>query len=120
MVYLYRGAAAKVGGILFNQNFQAEFLYEIATIASNIIRAAHKNGVKKPHFLGSSCIYPELAPQAIREEYILQGPLEPTNEGYALAKIVGLKLCEKFYLQYGHKFISAMSLKSHNSLFSIR
>lgn len=101
-------AAAKVGGILFNNNYQADFLYENVVIATNVIRSAYETGVKKLLYLGSSCIYPREAPQPIKEEYLLTGPLEPTNEGYALAKIVGLKLCEKFYKQYGKDFISAM------------
>lgn len=101
-------AAAKVGGILFNQRYQADFLHDNVTIAANIIHAAAKNSVKKLLFLGSSCIYPKMAPQPIKEEYLLTGPLEPSNEGYALAKIVGLKLCEKYHTQYGYRFISAM------------
>jgi len=101
-------AAAKVGGILFNNNYQADFLYENVVIASNMIHAAYEFGVKKLLYLGSSCIYPRMAPQPIKEEYLLQGPLEPTNEGYALAKIVGLKLCEKYQKQYGKDFVSAM------------
>jgi GDP-L-fucose synthase len=101
-------AAAKVGGILYNQRYQADFLYENVTIASNIIHAAYKSDVKKLLFLGSSCIYPKAAQQPITEEQLLTGPLEPTNEGYALAKIVGLKLCEKYFSQYGKRFISAM------------
>jgi GDP-L-fucose synthase len=101
-------AAAKVGGILCNNLYQADFLYENVTIASNIIHAAAQSNVKKLLFLGSSCIYPRQAPQPIREEYLLTGPLEPTNEGYALAKIVGLKLCEKYRSQYQKNFISAM------------
>ncbi len=101
-------AAARVGGILYNKNFQADFLYDNLTIASNTIHAAHLHGVKKLLFLGSSCIYPKMSPQPIREEYLLTGPLEPTNEGYAIAKIAGLKLCEKYFEQYGKRFISAM------------
>ena len=101
-------AAAKVGGILYNSTHQADFLFENVTIASNIVHAAAASGVKKLLYLGSSCIYPREAPQPIKEEYLLTGPLEPTNEGYALAKIVGLKLCEKFQKQYGKNFISAM------------
>jgi GDP-L-fucose synthase len=101
-------AAAKVGGILFNQQFQADFLYENITIAANIIHAAANNGVEKLLYLGSSCIYPKHSPQPIKEEYLLTGPLEPTNEGYALAKIAGLKLCEKYQEQYKKPFISAM------------
>ena len=101
-------AAAKVGGILFNQRYQAEFLYENIQIAANLIHAASLSGVKKLLYLGSSCIYPKFAPQPIQEESLLAGPLEPTNEGYALAKIVGLKLCEKYYTQHKKCFISAM------------
>jgi GDP-L-fucose synthase len=101
-------AAAKVGGILFNQRFQADFLYENMTISANIIHAAAQHGVEKLLYLGSSCIYPKNCPQPIKEEYLLTGPLEQTNEGYALAKIAGLKLCEKFQQQYGKRFISAM------------
>ncbi|MFN4896364.1 MAG: GDP-L-fucose synthase family protein [Pseudomonadota bacterium] len=100
--------AAKVGGILFNNQYQADFLYENVVLAANVIHAAHIAGVKKLLFLGSSCIYPRQATQPIREESLLSGPLEPTNEGYALAKIVGLKLCEKYRQQYGRNFISAM------------
>lgn len=101
-------AAAKVGGILYNQSYQADFLYENVMIAANIIHAAHIHEVKKLLFLGSSCIYPKLAEQPITEKALLTGPLEPTNEGYALAKITGLKLCEKYMRQYGRCFISAM------------
>jgi GDP-L-fucose synthase len=101
-------AAAKVGGILFNQKFQADFLYENLMIAANTIHAAAQAGVRKLLFLGSSCIYPKLSPQPIQESSLLSGALEPTNEGYALAKIAGLKLCEKYMEQYGKCFISAM------------
>lgn len=100
--------AAKVGGILFNKDYQADFLYENVLLAANVIHAAHLSGVKKLLFLGSSCIYPRQATQPITEQSLLTGPLEPTNEGYALAKIVGLKLCEKYREQYGRNFISAM------------
>ena len=100
--------AAKVGGILFNNDYQADFLYENVLLAANVVHAAHLSGVKKLLFLGSSCIYPRQATQPIREDSLLTGPLEPTNEGYALAKIVGLKLCEKYRQQYGKNFISAM------------
>lgn len=92
-------AAGKVGGILYNQNYQADFLYENLTIATNVIHAAHAHRVKKLVYLGSSCIYPRSAPQPIKEESLLQGSLEPTNEGYAIAKIAGLKLCEKYSLR---------------------
>lgn len=101
-------AAAKVGGILYNSTYQADFLYENLMMASNVIKAAAQNDVKKLLFLGSSCIYPKLAPQPIKEEYLLTGQLEPTNEGYALAKIAGLKLCEKFRQQYNKNFVSVM------------
>lgn len=101
-------AAAKVGGILYNSTYQADFLYENMMIAANVIHAAAEHGVKKLLFLGSSCIYPKMAPQPIKEEYLLTGPLEPTNEGYALAKIAGLKLCEKYRQQHGKNFISVM------------
>jgi GDP-L-fucose synthase len=100
--------AAKVGGILYNNSYQADFLYENVLLAANVVHAAHLTGVKKLLFLGSSCIYPRQATQPIVEESLLTGPLEPTNEGYALAKIVGLKLCEKYRQQYGRNFISAM------------
>jgi GDP-L-fucose synthase len=100
--------AAKVGGILFNNQYQADFLYENVLLAANVVHAAHLAGVEKLLFLGSSCIYPRQANQPIQEESLLTGPLEPTNEGYALAKIVGLKLCEKYRAQYGRNFISAM------------
>ncbi len=101
-------AAAKVGGILYNQTYQADFLFENVMIASNVIKAAADFGVKKLLFLGSSCIYPKFAEQPIREEALLTGQLEPSNEGYALAKITGLKLCQKFYQQYNKMFISCM------------
>ena len=101
-------AAAKVGGILANNTYRAEFLYDNLMIAANVIHASYKAGVKKLLFLGSSCIYPKFAPQPIKEEYLLTGPLEPTNEPYAIAKIAGLKLCETYQEQYGARFISAM------------
>jgi GDP-L-fucose synthase len=101
-------AAARVGGILANSQHQADFLYENLMIAANVIHAAATHNVTKLLFLGSSCIYPRNAPQPMKEEHLLTGPLEPTNEGYALAKIAGLKLCEKYNLQYGKRFISAM------------
>jgi len=101
-------AAAKVGGIYANSNYQADFLYENIMIAANVIHAAAEFNVKKLLFLGSSCIYPRLAAQPIKEESLLTSPLEPTNEGYALAKIAGLKLCEMYRRQYGKNFISAM------------
>jgi len=101
-------AAAKVGGILANSSYPADFIYENLTIATNIIHAAYENKVKKLLYLGSSCIYPKDCPQPIREEHLLCGPLEPTNEAYAIAKIAGLKLCEFYRSQYGQNFISAM------------
>ncbi|MBK9291153.1 MAG: GDP-L-fucose synthase [Bacteroidetes bacterium] len=101
-------AAAKVGGILSNNIYRADFLYENLQIQNNIIHNAYQFGVKKLLFLGSSCIYPKMAPQPIKEEYLLTGPLEYTNEPYAVAKIAGLKMCENYNLQYGTNFISAM------------
>ena len=101
-------AAAKVGGILANNIYRAEFLYKNLLIEANVIHAAYINGVKKLLFLGSSCIYPKLAPQPLKEEYLLTGLLEPTNEPYAIAKIAGIKLCEAYRDQYGCNFISAM------------
>lgn len=101
-------AAAKVGGIMANNIYRAEFLYDNLMIESNIIHAAHKNGVKKLLFLGSSCIYPKMAPQPLKEEYLLTGLLESTNEPYAVAKIAGIKLAEAYRDQYGADFISAM------------
>jgi GDP-L-fucose synthase len=101
-------AAAKVGGIMANSTRPAEFLYDNVVIASNVIHAAWRTGVKKLLFLGSSCIYPRLAQQPMREEMLLTGALEPTNESYAIAKIAGIKLCEAFRRQYGCDFISVM------------
>jgi GDP-L-fucose synthase len=101
-------AAAKVGGIMANNTFRAEFLFDNLMIEANIINAAHQNGVKKLMFLGSSCIYPKLAPQPLKEEYLLTGLLENTNEPYAIAKIAGIKLCEAYRDQYGDNFISVM------------
>ncbi len=101
-------AAAKVGGILANNTYRAEFLYDNLMIESNIIHSAYKTGVKKLLFLGSSCIYPKLAPQPLKEEYLLSGYLESTNEPYAIAKITGIKLCDAYRSQYGCNFISAM------------
>ncbi|MGO9171311.1 MAG: GDP-L-fucose synthase [Rhodomicrobium sp.] len=101
-------AAAKVGGILANSALPAGFLYDNLMIEANLIHAACRTGVKKLVFLGSSCIYPKLAPQPIKEEALLTGPLEPTNQWYAVAKIAGLKLCEAFRRQYGCDFVSAM------------
>jgi GDP-L-fucose synthase len=101
-------AAAKVGGILANNTYRAEFLYDNLSIQNNLIHFAWKYGVKKLLFLGSSCIYPKLAPQPLKEDYLLSGPLEPTNEPYAIAKIAGIKMCEAYRDQYGCNFISAM------------
>ena len=101
-------AAAKVGGILANNTYRAEFLYDNLVIETNIIHSAYKTGVKKLLFLGSSCIYPKLAPQPLKEEYLLTGLLEETNEPYAIAKIAGIKLCDAYRSQYGCNFISAM------------
>ena len=101
-------AAAKVGGIQANNTYRADFIYENLMVQSNIIHAAYKNKVKKLMFLGSSCIYPKLAPQPLKEEYLLSGALEYTNEPYAIAKIAGIKMCESYHLQYGCDFISVM------------
>lgn len=105
--YVYL-AAARVGGILVNDTYRAEFLYDNLMIAANCIDAAWKSGVKKLLFLGSSCIYPRNAPQPIKEEYFLTGPPEPTNEPYAISKIAGIELCDAYRAQYGCNFISAM------------
>jgi GDP-L-fucose synthase len=101
-------AAARVGGILANDQHPAEFLYQNLQIQNNLIHEAHKAGVRKLLFLGSSCIYPRLAPQPMKEECLLTGPLEPTNEWYAIAKIAGIKLCQAYRRQYGCDFISVM------------
>jgi len=101
-------AAAKVGGILANDTKPAQFLYENLQIQNHLIHGAHSAGVKKLLFLGSSCIYPKLAPQPLKEDYLLTGALEPTNEWYAIAKIAGIKLCQAYRRQYGCDFISAM------------
>ena len=101
-------AAAKVGGILANNIYRAEFNYDNLMIEANVIHAAHKFGVKKLLFLGSSCIYPKMAPQPLKEEYLLSDYLEYTNEPYAIAKIAGIKLCENYYKQYGSNFFSIM------------
>jgi GDP-L-fucose synthase len=101
-------AAAKVGGIYANNKYRAEFLYDNLAIQSNVIHSAYVNKVRKLMFLGSSCIYPKMAPQPLKEEYLLTGPLEPTNEPYAIAKIAGLKMCEAYRDQYGCNFISVM------------
>ncbi|MBK9800492.1 MAG: GDP-L-fucose synthase [Bacteroidetes bacterium] len=101
-------AAAKVGGIVANNTYRGAFLYENLMIQNNVIHAAYLNGVKKLMFLGSSCIYPKLAPQPLKEEYLLTGLLEPTNEPYAIAKIAGIKMCDAYRSQYGCNFISVM------------
>jgi GDP-L-fucose synthase len=101
-------AAAKVGGILANNTYKAEFIYDNLMIATNIIHASYKHNVKKLLNLGSSCIYPKNAPQPLKEEYLLTGPLEPTNEPYAIAKIAAIKLCQYYNEQYGTNFISVM------------
>src|SRR5437660_2817088 len=101
-------AAAKVGGILANSSYPVEFLRDNLAIETNVIEAAYRNGVKKLECLGSSCIYPKLAPQPIKEEYLLTGPLEPTNEWYAIAKIAGIKLAQAYWRQYGFRAISLM------------
>ncbi len=101
-------AAAKVGGIVANSTYRADFLYENLSIQNNVIHHSYLNGVKKLMFLGSSCIYPKFAPQPLKEEYLLTGLLEPTNEPYAIAKIAGIKMCEAYRAQYGCNFISAM------------
>ena len=101
-------AAAKVGGIIANNTYRADFIYENIMIQSNVIHQAYLNGVKKLLFLGSSCIYPKLAPQPLKEEYLLTGLLEPTNEPYAIAKIAGIKMCDAYREQFGCNFISVM------------
>lgn len=101
-------AAAKVGGIMANKTTPADFIYQNLQIQNNIIESAHVSGVTKLLFLGSSCIYPKLAPQPLKEEYLLTGPLEPTNDAYALAKIAGIMMCQSYHRQYGSNFISVM------------
>src|SRR6202034_3758522 len=101
-------AAAKVGGIVANNTYRAEFLYDNLQIQNNVINSSYLSGVKKLMFLGSSCIYPKLAPQPLKEEYLLTGLLEPTNEPYAIAKIAGIKMCDAYRAQYGCNFISVM------------
>src|SRR6187431_1941793 len=101
-------AAAKVGGILANDTYPAQFLFENLQIQNNIIHGAWRAGVKKLLFLGSSCIYPKHAPQPLKEEYLLSGPLEPTNEWYAVAKIAGIKLCQAYRRQHGDDFFSVL------------
>lgn len=101
-------AAARVGGIFANSEYPADFLYDNLMIQANVIHQAHLHGVKKLLFLGSSCIYPRMAPQPLKEAYLLTGPLEPTNDAYAIAKIAGIMMCDKYRKQYGSDFISAM------------
>jgi GDP-L-fucose synthase len=101
-------AAAKVGGIMANQTYPANFIYDNLSIQNNVIHESYKNNVEKLLFLGSSCVYPKNASQPIREEYLLTGSLEPTNEPYAIAKIAGIRLCQSYYRQYGCRFISVM------------
>lgn len=101
-------AAAKVGGIVANNTYRAEFLYDNLMIQSNVIHQAYVNGATKLMFLGSSCIYPKMAPQPLKEDYLLTGPLEETNEPYAIAKITGIKMCDAYRAQYGCNFISVM------------
>ena len=101
-------AAAKVGGIMANNTYRGEFLYDNLMIQNNVIHASYRQGVQKLLFLGSSCIYPKLAPQPLKEDYLLTGPLEPTNEPYAIAKIAGIKLCDAYRAQYGCSYISVM------------
>lgn len=101
-------AAAKVGGIMANNTYPADFIYENLTVQTNVLDSARKNGVKKLLFLGSSCIYPRLAPQPIQESSLLSGPLEPTNQAYAVAKIAGIITCQSYNREYGTNFISAM------------
>lgn len=101
-------AAAKVGGIQANNIYRADFIYQNLIIEANLIHSAHTAGVERLMFLGSSCIYPKLAPQPLKEDYLLTGPLEPTNEPYAIAKIAGIKLCDAYNDQYGRQYISVM------------
>src|SRR2546428_13136978 len=101
-------AAAKVGGILANESYPADFIFQTLAIQTNVLQEAWKAGVRELLFLGTACIYPRDCPQPIREEYLLTGPLEPTNEPYAIAKIAGIKLCESFNRQHGRQYISVM------------
>ena len=106
-------AAAKVGGIYANNTFRAEFLYDNLMMEANVIHSSYKVGVKKLLFLGSSCIYPKMAPQPLNESMLLTGELEPTNEPYAIAKIAGIKLCDAYRSQYGCNFISVMPTEAN-------
>lgn len=108
-------AAAKVGGILVNSQKQGEFFYDNMAIELNTIEGARRSGVKKFCFLGSSCIYPKLAPQPIKEEYLMTGHLEPTNFGYATAKLAGVKMCEAYFAQYGFKYVALMPCNLYGS-----
>ncbi|MDF2577776.1 MAG: GDP-L-fucose synthase [Chlamydiales bacterium] len=101
-------AAAKVGGIYANSTYRSEFLYDNLMIASNLIHGAYENKIERLLFLGSSCIYPKNSPQPLKEDYLLKGPFEPTNEAYGLAKVAGLKMCQYYFEQYGCKYVSAM------------
>ena len=114
-------AAAKVGGILANDRYPADFIYKNLMIEANVIDAARQSGVGRLLFLGSTCIYPKMAPQPLKEEYLLTGSLEPTNEGYAIGKIAGLKMCEYYKKQYGCNFIAVMppNLFGLNDSFSL-
>lgn len=114
-------AAAKVGGIMANKNYPADFIYQNLIVQSNVIESAHQNKAEKLLFLGSSCIYPKLAPQPIKEEYLLTGPLEPTNDAYAIAKIAGIMMCQSYHRQYGSNFISVMptNLYGENDNFNL-
>ena len=114
-------AAAKVGGIIANRNFPADFFYQNMSIELNLIQAAYITGVRKLLFMGSTCIYPKLAEQPLREEYLLAGPLEPTNEAYAIAKIAGIKMCQYYDAQYKTNFVSVMptSLYGPNDNFDL-
>lgn len=108
-------AAARVGGILANNSYPADFIYQNLMIEANVIESARLSGVSKLLCLGSTCIYPKMAPQPLKEEYLLTGPLEPTNEWYAVAKIAGIKMCQAYQRQYGSKFISAMPTNLYGS-----
>jgi len=108
-------SAARVGGIMANSDFRADFIYDNIMIQSNVIHESYKNGVKKLLFLGSSCIYPKLASQPLKEEYLLSGLLEPTNEAYAVAKIAGIKMCQAYQAQHGCNFISVMPTNLYGS-----
>ena len=108
-------AAARVGGILANNTYPYQFLYDNLIIEANLINAAHQNDTERVVFLGSSCIYPKMAPQPLKEEYLLTGPLEPTNEWYAIAKITGIKLCDSLRKQYGRSYISLMPTNLYGS-----